>query len=231
MSHAIMMINRELRRVPLDFDYSLNKVWSGYFNPYYKECPHCQNGCTSAGIRLNEIVNLLMISGADSLKGKNHPYFQDGYFDFSNIPSKEMADLTSGFSGRRCDTIFGHDACDRWDATKKIIQAAGLNPNEWGICKHCKGEAIDPASKEQYDKWKSTEPPIGEGYQCWETVSEGSPISPVFKTLDKLCQWLANNPKGITANLSKEDWIDALQESCPALHIGTGEKVKKEVLD
>lgn len=32
-------------------------------------------------------------------------------------------------------------------------------------------------------------PPVGEGYQLWETTSEGSPVSPVFATLDELCEW------------------------------------------
>jgi len=38
------MMSRELKRVPLDFDYSLNKVWEGYLNPYHKyskKCPFC----------------------------------------------------------------------------------------------------------------------------------------------------------------------------------------------
>lgn len=45
-----------------------------------------------------------------------------------------------------------------------------------------------------YEKWfKSTEPPEGDGYQLWETTSEGSPQSPVFKTIDELCTYAAAN--------------------------------------
>lgn len=32
-------------------------------------------------------------------------------------------------------------------------------------------------------------PPTGEGYQLWETTSEGSPASPVFASLKELCEW------------------------------------------
>ena len=32
-------------------------------------------------------------------------------------------------------------------------------------------------------------PPKGEGFQLWETTTEGSPVSPVFETLDELCEW------------------------------------------
>ena len=38
-----------------------------------------------------------------------------------------------------------------------------------------------------------THPPEGDGFQLWETTSEGSPISPVFATLDELCAWCADH--------------------------------------
>lgn len=38
--------------------------------------------------------------------------------------------------------------------------------------------------------WEKTEPPTGEGWQLWETVSEGSPISPVFPTQDEFRAYL-----------------------------------------
>jgi len=37
------------------------------------------------------------------------------------------------------------------------------------------------------------EPPVGEGYQLWETTSEGSPCTPVFTTLDELCEYAEKN--------------------------------------
>ena len=33
-------MGRELKRVPLDFDWPQNKVWHGYLNPYHStKCP------------------------------------------------------------------------------------------------------------------------------------------------------------------------------------------------
>lgn len=54
---------------------------------------------------------------------------------------------------------------------------------------------------------KLCEPPVGEGYQLWDTTSEGSPISPVFKTMDELCEWSEKNAT-IFGNIkvSKEEW-------------------------
>lgn len=47
----------------------------------------------------------------------------------------------------------------------------------------------NPELKEQWFK----EVPKGRGYQLWENTTEGSPISPVFETLDSLCEWCENN--------------------------------------
>lgn len=39
-------------------------------------------------------------------------------------------------------------------------------------------------------------PPSGVGYQIWETISEGSPITPVFKTKEDLIDYIVNNGLG-----------------------------------
>jgi hypothetical protein len=209
-------MGRELMRVPLYFNAPLNKVWRGYINPHYKKCPDCENGYTRAAERLNDLVSLLMLSGDDSLKGKNHPYFDwitKSVYGFNSVPSPEMAELTAGLAGRKPDGLFGHDASDRWSASSKIIEAAGL-PKEWGTCKTCQGDAIHPEAKEDYDAWQQEEPPTGEGYQLWETTSEGSPTTPVFKTLELLCEYAADNCTTFATNkATKEQWMGMLDEN------------------
>ena len=55
-------------------------------------------------------------------------------------------------------------------------------------------EIVDEGKGEmEYVEWTFLEPPTGEGYQLWETTSEGSPKSPVFATLDELCAWCEEN--------------------------------------
>lgn len=98
-----------------------------------------------------------------------------------------MAQLTTGLAGRKM-SFFGHDGIDRWTATKKVQEAASL-PEDWGVCRTCGGDAIDPAVKEAYKAWEPVNPPSGEGWQIWETVSEGSPITPVFATAEELADW------------------------------------------
>lgn len=175
-------MGRKLMRVPLDFDWELKKVWKGYSNPYYQKCPDCETGYTEDREKLSEYVRELMFhSGLD--------------------------EITGGLAGRPPRQPFGHDAIDDWAADKKIIEAAGLNPDKWGICKTCGGEAIDPKNKKKYEEWEYYEPPKGEGFQLWETTSEGSPESPVFETIDKLCEWCEKNATTFASSkTTKERW-------------------------
>lgn len=60
-------------------------------------------------------------------------------------------------------------------------------------CEICDGHGTIeayPGQREGGEKWEPTEPPAGEGWQVWETVSEGSPISPVFADREGLIRWL-----------------------------------------
>lgn len=41
--------------------------------------------------------------------------------------------------------------------------------------------------------WHPTEPPTGEGFQLWEYTSNGSPVSPVFASLEELAAWCADH--------------------------------------
>jgi hypothetical protein len=63
------------------------------------------------------------------------------------------------------------------------------------LCATCEGHGnIEkyPGQREECENWKWIEPPEGEGWQLWETVTEGSPISPVFETPEKLARWMSS---------------------------------------
>ena len=71
------------------------------------------------------------------------------------------------------------------------------------------GEVWDGYLKKPYK-----EPPEGDGYQLWENTSEGSPISPVFDSLDKLCEWAAENETVFASFTStKEEWKEMLSKN------------------
>lgn len=120
-------MGRELKRVPLDFDYPLNKVWYGY---YFSFC---------------------------------HESYSAG--------------------------------CEGCKAYAKII---GAEMTEYGC----------PNFKKAFGIEGKIEPPEGDGYQLWETTSEGSPVSPVFKTVEELAEWCEENATVFAKiKVSKEEWL------------------------
>ena len=131
-------MGRELKRVPLDFDYPLHKVWYGYYMNYIPTCKsteeeHCEQ-CR----------------------------------EFARI--KGVA--TSDFNCPMLDDYFG-------EVKAKLKE----------LC----------------------EPPKGEGFQLWETTSEGSPVSPVFETLEELCAWCETNATTFGSfKATKEEWMQML---------------------
>jgi hypothetical protein len=63
-------------------------------------------------------------------------------------------------------------------------------------CGLCGGEGSLWPSKEVealHGAWEPFDPPTGEGFQLWSTTSEGEPSSPVFGTLEELCDWCEGN--------------------------------------
>lgn len=86
----------------------------------------------------------------------------------------------------------GHD-CQNQNI---CVQARCLREGVALECSFCQGAARifqSPEIEALYRGWEPFEPPAGEGYQLWENVTEGSPQSPVFETLDELCAWCAGN--------------------------------------
>ena len=79
----------------------------------------------------------------------------------------------------------------KWPMNK--IWGGFLNPHyaHRAECSACKGSGHNLATEQIADDWTPEEPPSGEGWQMWETTSEGSPISPVFATAEDLAHWLA----------------------------------------
>ena len=125
-------MGRELRRVPLNFDYPIGKVWYGYY-------------------------------------------------------------LTPSFCHDQYSA--GCDGC------KEFARIKGIEISDHGC----------PNFEKFFNVKLDIEPPEGEGYQLWETTSEGSPSSPVFKTLDELCEWCEENATTFAHfKATKEEWKSML---------------------
>jgi len=100
----------------------------------------------------------------------------------------------------------GHDSLNAWICIKARLK----REKKPYLCSSCKGKGhfwqsytIEKKAKE----WKQSEPPKGKGYQLWEDTTEGSPISPVFKTLNKLCEWAEINATIFgSSKITKNEW-------------------------
>lgn len=205
-------MGREIKRVPVDFDWPIDKVWQGYLMPDEVDLPTCTDcggqGSTAAARWVGTIADLLLMVDDDlnaQERGRPiHPWLAALPLRPDERPSPDIAELGEGIAGRRSN--WGHDAIDRWSATDAIVKAAGL-PETWGRCATCQGRG-DVATDEQraaHEAWERTGPPEGEGWQLWETVSEGSPISPVFATAEELARWMTENRCTVSGPMSSYD--------------------------
>lgn len=199
-------MGRQIRRVPLDFAWPLNKTWEGFLNPHGGPCPaevraECFYGVTAGRRYVSALAQLLAIAGDDAASGQRkpgiwpHPYIQELPMAPRHMgrpvgPSTDLAAFTTALAGRE-RSFLGHDACDRYSIEKKLIAVAGLDPETWEMCPVCDGHADDPAQRAAAEAWEETPPPEGDAYQLWETTSEGSPISPPKSTPEALARWLA----------------------------------------
>lgn len=86
----------------------------------------------------------------------------------------------------------GHDAINRMI----LIRARATRMGVYGECLACRGEGQvypDDATKVAAEAWKPTPVPTGEWWQVWETVSEGSPVTPAFASATDLVNHLVAN--------------------------------------
>jgi len=250
-------MGREIKRVPLDFDWPLNKVWQGYLNPFAKarhECLECDG--TGYNPETKQIADdwydhdgfgnrWMYVYGTapDGTPAKRPPWKivgdchrWDNKLEAGEVEALmehgRLSDLTYPLWYRKdgdqwlvlderdrdkgwvpCDPptmptpeqvnywsqhSFGHDAINRWIC----IEARATRLGVWGQCEVCDGTGehwSSPEAKEQYDTWEKIEPPAGEGWQVWETVSEGSPVSPVFDSPDALIAHLVTDGYSLEA--------------------------------
>ena len=68
--------------------------------------------------------------------------------------------------------------------------------------------------KDEHDVIPKIEVPEGEGWQMWENVTEGSPMSPVFKKPEELAEWLYSTGASAFGDetATYEQWLAMIKE-------------------
>lgn len=221
-------MGRELKRVPMDFDWPIGAIWKGYMNPYNSiKCPYCDgDGLSKEAHKYHETFYSIYFGWY-----LDHPYnsgwrycpdakpyklerweydfivgnenLSRAVFESNPIPAYE--NLEEFFLKHHAlEMSFTNRA--EWELTEEYCRRNGYDH----ICKHCNGDGemyINDEVKALAENFKYIEPPVGEGYQLWENTSEGSPQSPVFATLDELCEWCESNAFTFADyRATKEEW-------------------------
>jgi hypothetical protein len=105
----------------------------------------------------------------------------------------------------------GHDAINANVCIRARCEREGVPL----LCATCDGHGhiMSAEDRKLRDEWEQTEPPAGDGYQLWETNTEGSPQSPVFATLDELCAWCEVHANTFAGNrATAANWKKMLED-------------------
>lgn len=253
------MGHRDVKRVPLDFDWPLNKVWEGYILPESlreERCETCDGSGASPEARhlTDRWYGKVPFDPAETgstpftpdtpevraFAERNVAHAPDYYgtgeaaierearrlvsfwneawchhlsqddvavlveegrlLDFTHTfvrgegwkPIEPVPTVTAEAVNRWSLVGFGHDSINCWVVVRAACKRLGV-PEE---CADCNGHGYTeryPGQRAEADAWTPVEPPAGEGWQLWETASEGSPVSPVFETPDALATWCEGN--------------------------------------
>lgn len=105
----------------------------------------------------------------------------------------------------------GHDSINAW----RCIEARLKREKKPYKCIHCKGTGENwqhPKAKRLHKRWKPFDPPAGDGFQLWGTTGEGEPMTPVFDSLEKLCEYCENENVSVfgKSTATKERWMEML---------------------
>ena len=265
-------MGRELKRVPLNFDWPIGTTWTGYINPHYtaKECQACGgDGLSADGKRLKDLwygyvpfrpedrdsepftVDTPQVWAFAERNVRRSPLyygtgecairreaerlsalFNGSWSHHLNdgdvaalVEAGRLYDLTHTFkagegwkpkeppytpTAREVNLWsiggMGHDSVNQW----KVCSAEAARLNVCQTCASCAGEGSTWPSKDdkdRYEAWAREDPPEGDAYQIWQTVSEGSPISPPFATPEELAEHMATTRWGADKGTSYETWL------------------------
>ena len=240
----IMMLSREVRRVPLDFDAPIGDTWAPLIDiPEHHKLPPCPD-CfdprfdSRVGSGMTKEANAI----ADTFYALDLPHgaVRDRYRWNDKLGQKEVDFLVSKgrlsvwrdgkwnqeprdaaeVNAEQNGPGFGHDGINR----RYLVE---FRCNQLGITYRCPscdghGDVATPELRQEIDEWRPPEIPTGPGYQLWQSVSEGGPVSPVFETPEELAVWLAENEDVAGYRYTVEEWSRVIEGSAHGFDMQDG---------
>lgn len=257
------MGQRELRRVPVEFDWPLNKVWTAPENLHEKDCEVCAGSGYSAHARHlrdrwygyvpfdpSETGSVPLTAETPEVRAFAERNVEHGpefygrgegaivreaqrladlwnaswshHLDQADVDvlvaegrlhdlTRQSPDVTAEQVNRWSLGGFRHDAINCW----VVVSAKCERDGQPETCAACDGHgSIEryPGQRAEAEAWEPTDPPSGDGWQLWQTTSEGSPVSPVFATAEELAAWCAPNATTFgRERMSYERWLETFQ--------------------
>jgi hypothetical protein len=259
-------MGREIKRVPLDFDWPTKEVWSGFLMPeslHETKCGVCDGTGYSGYARhmQNRWYGYINFDPSETGSARLTPdtsavrafaernverapdYYGSGEFAIRREAARlcrlwngmwshhlDQADVDALVEGGRLydfthtwvkgdgwqpkSTVptvtaeqvnlwslqgFGHDAINCWVVIRAKCERDG-KPHECDSCNGHGSHEAYPGQRAEAEAWEPTDPPAGEGWQLWETTSEGSPVSPVFAEPTALAEWMSRNDCGFAGS-------------------------------
>ena len=124
----------------------------------------------------------------------------------------------------RSVSLDGHDAINRILLVEFRCKQLGIEL----YCEFCSGHGnlATDEQREAAENWEHTDPPVGDAYQLWEKVSEGSPISRPFASKRDLANWLAGYSDLLGQKLNVDEWLEVIEDNIIGTDIHTGDLVR-----
>lgn len=231
------MGHRTVKRVPMDFDAPLNKTWKGYVMPddvRPPDCPDCSaTGYSPTARWLHDTFYNHNVAGeSGGWRDKLVQADVDALIEagrlrecISREPTEDnprrhewitvprTAVEVNAANGARGGMLgdLCHDGINCHVLVKSRCERLSADLE----CPTCNGHAMigTPEQLAAYEEWMGTEPPTGDGWQMWETTSEGSPQTPVFATPAELAVYCADPANDCTVFASirwtAEQWLES----------------------
>lgn len=131
-------------------------------------------------------VDALVAAGR--LRDFTHTWSREGGWQAIDPPVRPSAARVNEWSL----SGMGHDSINAGIAVSARCKRDGFGDT----CPACGGHGSTEAyegQRAEAEAWEPAGPPTGDGWQLWETVTEGSPASPVFVSAEELAAWCEGN--------------------------------------